>query len=217
MKGMNAVAEVSGDNEVNFDRAYARLVKPAEPPSRISIILRELDSTLSKHTQKIQEMFKQLSHDSQESEYESYVADIRERAVEIRSTDGLEEVTRFSASDLDRLPTQLKSFLKQSLPSVQLRQLQNPDSSIRVNARFLNTLEDSKHRTLLSDPIFHIRRIHEPPTRYNSLQLKVWVNKPSFITILDVDSEGAMRVLFPSSFQKKSYLIPKGLFQPIRK
>ena len=68
MKGMNALAEISDDIERNFDRGYARLVLPTEPPSRMSILLRELDSTLSKHTQKIQELFQRFSEDSQKGE-----------------------------------------------------------------------------------------------------------------------------------------------------
>ena len=206
MKGMNAVAEVSDDIKINFDRGYAQLVQPTEPPSRISLLIRELDSTLSKYRQEIQELFQRFSDDSQKGVYGSFVADIHERDIEIFSADGVEKVTRLSSFDLKRLPTQLNDFLKQSLPSVQLRQLQNPDSSIRINARLLNTLEDNTKRpSLLSDPTLYIRGQNEPTNKFNSLQLEVWINKPSFLTILDVDSEGAIRVLFPSPFQESSY------------
>ncbi len=55
-----------------------------------------------------------------------------------------------------------------------------------------------------------------PLQSITTLQVEVWVDKPSFIAILDVDSAGAIRVLFPSQFQKKR-IISMGIFLSIKK
>lgn len=117
---------------------------------------------------KKQELFGLFGDDASTSEYDSYVADIHGRDVEIRSGDRLEKITQLSSVSLDRLLRQFKRFLDPSLSVVKLKQLQNPYSSIRVRAWLLNTLQpDHLFRALLADQILHIRQSDESATKYN--------------------------------------------------
>ena len=52
---------------------------------------------------------------------------------------------------------------------------------------------------------YRIRKAEEPRTEHNSLQLEIRANADSYITIVDVDSEGGVNVLFPNNYQNRTY------------
>ena len=206
MKGMKAIAEISGGKGLSLGGAYATLVQPAKPPSRLSLLLRDFHATLSDQTQKIQEIFERFGNITQVDESHDYVVDVRERDVAINSADGMESLKTLPVSDLSKLPAELNQFLNALSHPTKLRNLKNPNSSIFLKSRLLNVLRnDELNQTQLADPVLHIHRPHEPSDKFNSLQLEVSVNKPSFLTIFDLDSEGGFRVLFPSPLQNPSY------------
>ena len=54
-------------------------------------------------------------------------------------------------------------------------------------------------------PVYHIRKANEPRSLSNSLQLEVTSDTDAYITIVDVDAEGNVNVLFPNSYQNPRY------------
>ena len=52
---------------------------------------------------------------------------------------------------------------------------------------------------------YHIRKQGKPRTEQNSLQLEVRVNADSYVTIVDVDSEGGVNLLFPNNYQQRGF------------
>jgi hypothetical protein len=61
-------------------------------------------------------------------------------------------------------------------------------------------------------PVYHIRKANEPRSLSNSLQLEVTSDTDAYITIVDVDAEGTVNVLFPNSYQNPRYY-PDGFIQ----
>ena len=51
----------------------------------------------------------------------------------------------------------------------------------------------------------HARRPNEPRAPQNSLQLEISVSSDAYITIVDVDSEGNVNLLFPNDAQQRSF------------
>ena len=206
VKGMDALAEVPDAQGITLDRVRARLVRPAMPPSRLSLMLRDLQNKLSSHSRKIQEMFTRLAEPAEDDVYEGFLVDVRARNVNIYSADGQEKVETLSFHDLENLLAELKSFLNRSLSSVKIKELLNPNSSIHIKARLMNVLDEAlQHEKYLFDPTLYVRHPNESANETNSLQVEIWVNKPSFLTIINVDSKGKSKVLFPSPFQSRSY------------
>lgn len=52
---------------------------------------------------------------------------------------------------------------------------------------------------------YHLRKPGKPRTGQNSLQLEVRVNTDAYVTIVDVDSEGGVNLLFPNNYQQRSF------------
>jgi hypothetical protein len=52
---------------------------------------------------------------------------------------------------------------------------------------------------------YRIRKQGKPRTDQNSLQLEVRVSADSYVTIVDVDSEGGVNLLFPNGYQNRQY------------
>jgi hypothetical protein len=53
---------------------------------------------------------------------------------------------------------------------------------------------------------YRIRRPKEARSEKNSLQLEVSVSADSYLTIVDVDSEGGVNLLFPNNYQERSFV-----------
>jgi hypothetical protein len=61
-------------------------------------------------------------------------------------------------------------------------------------------------------PVYHIRQANQPRSLSNSLQLEVTSDTDAYITIVDVDAEGNVNVLFPNSYQNPRYY-PQGFIK----
>jgi Caspase domain/Domain of unknown function (DUF4384) len=51
----------------------------------------------------------------------------------------------------------------------------------------------------------HVRRQDEPRSPQNSLQLEIEVSADAYLTVVDVDSEGGVNLLFPNDYQQHSF------------
>jgi hypothetical protein len=54
-------------------------------------------------------------------------------------------------------------------------------------------------------PVYNIRHAGEARSLSNSLQLEVTTDTDCYITIVDVDAEGNVNVLFPNAFQNQNF------------
>jgi hypothetical protein len=79
-----------------------------------------------------------------------------------------------------------------------LSQMKNPDTNLVVDARIVG---------LGRDHVMRIRRSGEPRSHQNSLMLEIEVSTGSYLTIIDVDTEGAVTVLFPNAYTNEGFLI----------
>ena len=62
------------------------------------------------------------------------------------------------------------------------------------------------HRPAPQEAGYRIRRPKEARSEKNSLQLEVSVSADSYLTIVDVDSEGGVNLLFPNNYQERSFV-----------
>jgi hypothetical protein len=78
---------------------------------------------------------------------------------------------------------------------------------VQVGERGIAVVSDE-----MEAPVYHIRQSNQPRSLSNSLQLEVASDTDAYITIVDVDAEGNVNVLFPNSYQNSRYY-PDGFIE----
>lgn len=138
-----------------------------------------------------------------------FVVDAVGDQVKVLSGDGLEQVAAFPIANTGHLAENLGALFSRSVTVKQLLALENPSSQIQLEASIANI---SKRGVLvvadhpgLEDPTGHIRKKGEPRSPSNSLQLSIRANVDCYLTIVDVDAEGGVNVLFPNDYQKLTF------------
>lgn len=137
-----------------------------------------------------------------------FLVDMQGQTVRLLTADGLRVVGSFSANDAGSA-ADVGRVASRSAKAAELLTLDNPSSQLKVSARIAGgdptASRDIKLIADTSAAQLHSRRQGEPRSTQNSLQLEIGVNSDAFITIVDVDSEGNMNVLFPNDYQHTDF------------
>jgi hypothetical protein len=91
--------------------------------------------------------------------------------------------------------------------------LDNPSSQLKVDVRVASAPKtkgsvSTRGIKVVADTQavkYRIRKQGKPRSEQNSLQLEVRVSTDSYVTIVDVDSEGGVNLLFPNNYQNRQY------------
>ncbi len=136
-----------------------------------------------------------------------FLMDAQGDDVRLLTADGLHVVGQFNpdaggAADLTHL-------LQQSANAAEVLSLDNPGSRLMVTAHVAgHELLATRGIAVVADTQpaqLRIRRPNEVRAPNNSLQLEIKVNSDAYLTIVDVDSEGQVNLLFPNSFQQSGF------------
>jgi len=101
--------------------------------------------------------------------------------------------------------------------------LDNPASALQLDVHLVSGDDGRTTRAVevvaaSPAPTYRIRRSGEPRSSENSLMLEVQASQDSYVTVVDVDTEGGINILFPNAAMKENFhpdgLIPGG--RPIR-
>lgn len=91
----------------------------------------------------------------------------------------------------------LAKILNRSKSAVSLSQIINPASKLVIDASIVGA--DAAHD-------MRIKRPDDPRTHQNSLMLEVTVNADSYLTVIDIDPQGTVSILFPNAYTKADFL-----------
>jgi hypothetical protein len=141
--------------------------------------------------------------------------------IQLLAADGIQLVGSFEG-DGDNWASGLALVVSRSAKANELLTLDNPSSQLKISVRMANAPMPAKPKISTrgiavvaadTQPAkYRIRKSGKPRTAENSLQLAVKVNADSYLTVVDVDSEGGVNLLFPNNYQKSSFY-PDGLVQ----
>ena len=215
-QGNHAIASVEPRNVTIQDNARAILIAPAPQSGRISVRLR---SVPSENQAWLKEILQKELGDVDivgEGEFARFVVDIQGSQMRVYSADGDKEVLSLPMSRDGGSVQPLSQVLIQSRNASNLLALENPASQIhlqvgvvKVGARGIAVVSDR-----MEAPTYRIRRSGEPRSLSNSLQLEVQTDTDCYITIVDVDAEGNVNMLFPNPYQNQNFyrdgLVPAG-------
>ena len=214
LKGPHALAEMSPKTALMPSKGRAVLIANAPESRAIPVVLRNVPVAQANHLKSV--LGRQLG-DVQfvgEQEFARFVVEGRGDGLHVLSADGTKEVLALPAQPNTQALTSLSQVLVQSRNASQLLGLENPTSQMNVSVRVVQV--GQRGIAVVSDkmdaPVYHIRQTQEPRSLSNSLQLEITSDTDCYITIVDVDAEGAVNVLFPNSYQNPQY-VPGGFIQ----
>ncbi len=138
--------------------------------------------------------------------------------IQLLAADGIQLVGSFNG-DGDDWATGLALVVSRSATANELLTLDNPSSQLKIDVRVANAPMPGKPKVSTrgiavvagdTQPArYRIRKSGKPRTAENSLQLEVNVNADAYLTIVDVDSEGGVNLLFPNDYTKAGFF-PEG-------
>lgn len=208
----DAVAKPQGSSFTIPPAARAVAFLPAPPPERIPITLLNVPDDRRGN---IEQMLRQYGRGAQIVEAgrpAKYLVDVKDDQLQLYSADGLQVVGTFSL-DNPQWGAGLALVLTRSANASELLTLDNPSSQMKVDVRIAGApRRATRGIAVIADTQpaqYHIRHDGEPRNASNSLQLEVQVTTDSYLTIVDVDSEGHLNLLFPNNHQQPTFY-PEG-------
>lgn len=140
-----------------------------------------------------------------------FSVDIEGNTLRLLAADGLQVIGTFGSNE--PWGAGVATVVSRSANASELLTLDNPSSQLKIDVRVATAV---KHKPMMStrgikvvadtQPAkYRIRKKGKPRTEQNSLQLEVRVNADSYVTIVDVDSEGGVNLLFPNPHQRNSF------------
>ncbi len=137
-----------------------------------------------------------------------FLVDVQGQTVRLLTADGLRVVGSFEADD-ERSAADVVRAASRSVKAAELLTLENASSQLLITARVAGSqphaTRDIKLVADTGPAQLHARRQGEARSPQNSLQLNIAVNADAYLTIVDVDSEGNLNVLFPNDYQQRGF------------
>jgi uncharacterized caspase-like protein len=135
-----------------------------------------------------------------------FMVDMQNDQMRLMTADGLQVVGLYGTSS-PGWAASMSQQVNRLDTAAELLTLDNPTSALRLSARLANDpMRGTRGVTVVADTQpagYRIRRSNEPRSVANSLQLELFVNADAYLTVVDVDSEGNVNLLFPNSFHQQ--------------
>lgn len=209
--GRDALAKLHTAGAVIPDGARAIALMPAPGGEKIAVHIlhapsdkrKQIEETLAKHVPNVELVGADRSP--------RFLIDAQKTSIRLLTADGLQVVGTFAA-DFD-WTTAFAQVMSRSSYVSELLTLDNPSSQLKVTVRVANLAPAHPTTTrgiaLVAGDVkagqYRIRRPGQPRAAGNSLQLEIAANADSYVTIVDVDSEGGINLLFPNNYQNQSF------------
>jgi hypothetical protein len=121
---------------------------------------------------------------------------------------GLRTALSFEDDDEDKLAEQIGRLLASSATATALLGLDNPAADLRLSVAIVDGTDRTSPRPQASKfgASFRVRAEGDERSAENSLMLAVSVDRDAYVTIVDVDTEGGVNLLFPNDYQRDGFL-----------
>ena len=207
VKEGHAMAKISGGSPAMSGKGRAIMIAPAPQSQRIPVRLLNVPLADGNDLKRVlQHKLGEIEFVGQD-QFARFLVDAKDHTWHVYSADGEKEILSLPISANPKALDPMAQVLVQSRNASQLLSLENPASQINLDVRVVRVGE--RGIAVVSDrmdaPVYHIRRAREPRSLSNSLQLEVTTDTDCYITIVDVDAEGNVNVLFPNPYQNQRF------------
>lgn len=140
-----------------------------------------------------------------------FSVDVADNSLRLLAADGMQVIGTFGLNE--SWGAGMATVISRSTNASELLTLDNPSSQLKVDVRVATAVKpkatvSTRGITVVANTQaaqYHIRTSDKPRTEHNSLQLEIRVNADAYVTIVDVDSEGGVNLLFPNHYQQRSF------------
>lgn len=140
-----------------------------------------------------------------------FSVDVADSSLRLLAADGMQVIGTFGLNE--SWGAGMATVISRSANASELLTLDNPSSQLKVDVRVATAVKpkatvSTRGITVVANTQaaqYHIRTSDKPRTEHNSLQLEIRVNADAYVTIVDVDSEGGVNLLFPNHYQQRSF------------
>jgi hypothetical protein len=212
--GKDSIAKLQKTESTIPKGARAVALLPAASGEKIPIRILDVPEDRRKH---IEEILKKNITEIElvgQDKTARFLVDVKGAELRLLAADGLEVVASFPTDD-DQWGAGLALVVTRSANASELLTLDNPSSQLKVNVRVVNAAAQKVSVGTRGIAVvagntkaaqYRIRRPKEARSEKNSLQLEISVSADSYLTIVDVDSEGGVNLLFPNNYQERSFV-----------
>jgi hypothetical protein len=212
--GKDSIAKLQKTESTIPKGARAVALLPAASGEKIPIRILDVPEDRRKH---IEEILKKNITEIElvgQDKTARFLVDVKGAELRLLAADGLEVVASFPTDD-DQWGAGLALVVTRSANASELLTLDNPSSQLKVNVRVVNAAAPKVSVGTRGIAVvagntkaaqYRIRRPKEARSEKNSLQLEISVSADSYLTIVDVDSEGGVNLLFPNNYQERSFV-----------
>ena len=130
-------------------------------------------------------------------EFARFVIAVQGDTLRIFDAAGLIAVDEFEIDSVGAAGDKLADVLNRSKSAVSLSKMTNPSSNLLIQASVVGANTDNE---------MHVKRPDESRSNRNSVMLQIEVNADSYLTVIDIDPEGSINVLFPNSYTRDGFL-----------
>ena len=203
----HAIARISGGSTVTTGKGRAIMIAPAPQSQRIPVRLLNVPSDQAKDLKRVlQQKLGEIEFVGAD-QFARFLVDAKDHTWHVYSADGEKEILSLPVSANQKSLDSMAQVLVQSRNASQLLALENPATQMNLDVRVVQV--GQRGIAVVSDrmeaPVYHIRHAGESRTLSNSLQLEVTSDTDCYITIVDVDAEGNVNVLFPNAYQNQTF------------
>jgi len=221
LAGQDARATYHPSGKKIPEHSHAVALMPAPTGEKIPVRIleapeakrKQIEDTLVKHIPNVELVGPEQSA--------RFLVNAKGNTIQLLAADGIQLVGSFDG-DGDNWASRLAMVVSRSATANELLTLDNPSSQLKISVRMANAPMPAKPKISTrgiavvaadTQPAkYRIRKSGKPRTAENSLQLEVKVNANSYLTVVDVDAEGGVNLLFPNDYQESSFY-PDGLVQ----
>ena len=214
VKQSDSLARITPTEAFIPQGARAIALMPARPTSRIPI--RWIDVDFERGMRRQQALASRMPDVGfvPSGEFARFIVECRAAFCRVFGADGVSELATVDAGDEQRFASEMARILGRSLTATELLALHNPATTLRLDLNVAGTSSSGTTRAPTRSPLraprYWIRRPGEPRTERNSLQIQVTPSHDCYLTLVDLDPEGRIQILFPNPISEQRGFLPDG-------
>jgi hypothetical protein len=209
LQGKDALARINPSVTKIPSGARAVVLLPPPAPDRVSIRIQDVPRGARKLIEETVRKSVKAVDIVDRNQQTRFLLDVQGSSLRVFSAEGLQPMGSFSM-DNDAWGAGLTSFVSRSANVSELLAMDNPSSQLQTEVRVVMAKPPITERGVAvvadTQPArYRIRRSGESRTPDNSLQLEVRVSTDAYLTVVDVDSQGGVNLLFPNTHQRPEF------------
>jgi hypothetical protein len=209
----DAIASLDPTDTAVPESARAVAVSPPRAPGRVAVLWLETPETRRARLEaRIRESLREVDFVG-EGEFARFVVACPGETCRVYGADGRSLLATLAAEDEVALAANLAGIFGRSLTAAELLALDNPAAKLDLQVGIAGDAEPGAAgravgRTLA--PVYRIRRSGDARSDENSLQLRIRASEDCYLSVVDVDSQGRVQMLFPNEISEARGYLPEG-------